>query len=139
MAQTKVSKYKISEIKHLVKNICRIVRIRNKKFESMFILELAVTISSKEFIKLFRSFIRKIQINELYLSVFEFNEKENRLQVNILVTKKFSQLEVENLENYWYMRLVKESKNSLLLKSNDYFKYENEVTFSIIKNIFPLS
>jgi hypothetical protein len=116
----------------LVYHTLKILRKKNKSFYSCFTLNLPVNgvIKEKDFICLLRKFLRKIQVNQLYISVFEFNEKTQQLQVKIVISAIYSKYQIATLRQLWANILIKQN---LLLTLRD---VENCFEYRSINNIF---
>ena len=109
---------KQQKIQLLVNHILKVLKKNNKSFHSCFILKLPSNgiISEKEFIRLLRKFLAKIQCKQLYISVFEVDAITDKLYVTILISSVYSKTQITMLCDLWNKFLLRES--GLLTKSH---------------------
>src|SRR5688572_23388731 len=121
---------KDQKINLLINHILKILKKKNKSFDSCFILHLPVNgmISDVEFIRLLKKFLAKIQANQLYISVFEIEEKTQRLQVKILISAVYLGREIEVLRKLWSKFLLKENRLLLLNDVEGCFQFTSIIT-----------
>jgi Ca2+-binding EF-hand superfamily protein len=129
------------KIKLLIYHMLKILKKKNKSFHSCFSLKLPSNgmVSEKEFIRLLKKFLTKIQANHLYVSVFEVDDITKQLQVKILISAIYSKGQIEAFHNLWQRFLLKEHG---FLKLNDVencFEFRAVITtVEFLNNLFRL-